>query len=76
MMVASETKDNGDGTYSYIDGGSWTLTSDNELDESIQLEVRSAETLLDDDMVESIGVVYQLFYDDPLPVLTEVYPWE
>ena len=76
MMVVSKTKDNGDGSFSYVDGGNGTLYSDYDLGESLQLEVRSAETLLDSDMVESIGVVYQLFYDESLPVLTDIYPWE
>ena len=40
------------------------MMSDFTLDDSIQLEMRPAESLLESPEYESLGIVYQLFYDD------------
>ena len=73
-MVFSEMIENGPDSFIYRDGGSWPMMSDFTLDDSIQLEMRPAESLLESPEYESLGIVYQLFYDDSKPVLTDIYP--
>ena len=54
----------------------WPSYYDRSLDSAISLELKPADEFLKQEDVLSLGIVYQLFYEDGSSTLTDIIPWE
>ena len=69
-----EIVEDGSGNWAYGSGVGDTFY-DSVLDDAIRLELKPAEALLETEGAKSLGVIYQLSYEDGSYILTDIYPW-